>query len=322
MALHPVPRRSEDGATLVLVAVLAVTVMIMAAFVIDVGALLQERRELQNGADAAALAVAQSCAASTTTGECATDASAALAAAPYADGNALDGAATVDFAMVDRANGTVTVRTSTREPGGSPLVPFSFARVIGLTGETVRAKATARWGPPASATVIPLAISPCELAAAGFGTARRVLFHNTNSKAQTCPLGPNGSDVAGGFGWLDGDPGRGCSVALSAGNEASARTGASVPAACDLAALLGKTVLIPVFDRIVPSGTNALYRIVGFGAFVLDGYRFPGRAGGSPVPCSSPDTCVSGTFTHFVDVSAAGPIGGGDFGVSVVRLVS
>ena len=34
----------------------------MAALVVDVGAVVEEKRQLQNGADAAALAVAQSCA--------------------------------------------------------------------------------------------------------------------------------------------------------------------------------------------------------------------------------------------------------------------
>lgn len=45
-----------------IVAVLAVALFGFAALVIDVGALYQERRHLQNGADAAALSVAQGCA--------------------------------------------------------------------------------------------------------------------------------------------------------------------------------------------------------------------------------------------------------------------
>ena len=60
--------RDDSGAVAVIVAVLAVAVFGFAALAIDVGALYSERRQLQNGADAAALSVAQGCA----EGACAT----------------------------------------------------------------------------------------------------------------------------------------------------------------------------------------------------------------------------------------------------------
>ena len=56
---------------------------------IDVGALYAERRQLQNGADAAALAVAEDCAEGDCLDEMAT-------AKTYADSNAKDDAANVD----------------------------------------------------------------------------------------------------------------------------------------------------------------------------------------------------------------------------------
>src|SRR5947208_3628329 len=62
-------RRGHDrGAVAGLVAVLLSTGVLlgMAALSVDVGQLYAERRQVQNGADAAALAVAVSCAASTT----------------------------------------------------------------------------------------------------------------------------------------------------------------------------------------------------------------------------------------------------------------
>ena len=57
-------RRDERGAIGVLVAIFigAGVLTGMGALVIDVGQLYQERAELQNGADAAALGVAKSCA--------------------------------------------------------------------------------------------------------------------------------------------------------------------------------------------------------------------------------------------------------------------
>ena len=54
--------RNDTGAVAVIVALLAVAVFGFAALAIDVSALYQERRQLQNGADAAALSVAQGCA--------------------------------------------------------------------------------------------------------------------------------------------------------------------------------------------------------------------------------------------------------------------
>ncbi len=54
--------KDDSGAVAVIVAVLAVALFGFAALAIDVGALYQERRQLQNGADAAALSVAQGCA--------------------------------------------------------------------------------------------------------------------------------------------------------------------------------------------------------------------------------------------------------------------
>ena len=66
-------------------AILAVVLFGFAALVIDVGALYHERRQLQNGADAGAFAVAQACA----DGACGTF---TADADGFADGNAVDGA--------------------------------------------------------------------------------------------------------------------------------------------------------------------------------------------------------------------------------------
>ena len=55
-------RLNEDhGVTAITAGILMVAVFGFGAFAIDVGALYQEKRELQNGADAAATAAAQEC---------------------------------------------------------------------------------------------------------------------------------------------------------------------------------------------------------------------------------------------------------------------
>ena len=75
---------------LVWVALMLVVLLGIGALVIDVGALYAERRELQNGADAAALAVATDCA----EGNC--DATKSATADDVRRQNANDGAANVD----------------------------------------------------------------------------------------------------------------------------------------------------------------------------------------------------------------------------------
>lgn len=306
--------RDERGVTLVLVAAFVVAMMVFAALVVDVGAMVAERRELQNGADAVALSIAQSCAQDEP----------ACAASPghsvlaeLAGANAVDGVSTLEIVDVDTTAQTVTVRTRTESASGDDILPFSFAPAFGAkAGETLRATAVAAWGAPMNATAIPLGISVCEWEHAVLDTQTTTIFHTSQSSPCTAQ---SGSDIAGGFGWLDPAVGA-CELELTVGAETSAKSGASVPPGCDLSELLGEVLLLPVYDAITSTGTIARYHIVGFAAFELTGYRFP-STNSNPKPCNAPQTCVAGVFTHFVQHSG-GPIGGGEFGVSIVKLVS
>ena len=175
--------RDERGAIGVLIGVLigGGVLLGMGALAIDVGQLYQNRAELQNGADAAALAVADSCA----LGTCTTG-----IAAQYATGNAskltgnqaavnlvcgsgtgMSGCPGSTGMMVDcPANpsaGTnyVDVHTSTLTAGGSTLLPPVFARTLlgnrGYAGTNVKACAQAEWGAPSSSDTIAFTISAC-----------------------------------------------------------------------------------------------------------------------------------------------------------------
>lgn len=188
--------RDDRGAVAVLVAVLIGGGVLtgMGALVIDVGQLYVERAQLQNGADAAALAVAKSCAG----GPCAPG-----MATQYADANASDGVSAVSLVcgsgtlgICPASTGTMTdcppppsppsppppppggkpppppppnyvdVHTSTETASGSTLLPPVFARTLlgnsKYKGTTVRACAQAVWGPPQTATTIAFTISACE----------------------------------------------------------------------------------------------------------------------------------------------------------------
>ncbi len=163
----------DDGAVAVLVALLSVVLFGFGAFVIDVGALYSERRQLQAGADAAALAVAQACGG----GACGTFDS---DAEDFADANALDGVTDVTEvcgagapglpACTDPPSGLlgsgyVRVTVRTEEIGGAHLVPPTLARMLvpGYEGTQVGASATVIWGGASSAiSDIPVTLSSCE----------------------------------------------------------------------------------------------------------------------------------------------------------------
>lgn len=351
---------SDDGAVAVLVALLALVLFGFAALVIDVGALYHERRQLQGGADAAALAVAQACAA----GDCGSFQSDAEL---FADGNALDGAsratqqdgeaggprvcgttsvglpACVDPPAGTIGSGYVRVTTSTEEPDGSLLVPPFLARILmpEYTGTEVSATAVAAWGPAGGVDAeLAITFSQCEYekliqdengetvyAAEPYDAAleRIVYFHDTEA-ASSCPAGPSGADLPGGFGWLEG--GDDCTATVTAGwVDDQTGTAASKDCKAALEALLGQVVLIPIFnDTNDLTGTNGQYQIWSYVGFVLTGWRFPGTDHASDylpgIPCSGNQTCLSGFFTE-VSADASGPIGTGpDQGVRVVQLIS
>ncbi len=167
--------RDDDGAVAILVAFLAVALFGFAVLVVDVGALYSERRQLQNGADAAALALAQSCAATS----CGTETVQRTTTQPYANGNARDDAANLreicgsgdlDLAKcedVTSAPGTgfVKVRTQTGSASNAERLPPLLAGVLNpdYPGTTVGAAAVANWGSPGSVkSSLPFTFGDCE----------------------------------------------------------------------------------------------------------------------------------------------------------------
>lgn len=345
----------DEGATAVIVAILMTVLLGMGAIVIDVGSWYAERRQLQNGADAAALAVAPECAA----GACDTGTDAGSTAGQYAVLNANDGTATVTevcgtgpglapCSPTDSAGPWdcrplpssgplasapyVQVRTETLQSGGSDLMPSFFGRVLdpSYDGTTVRACARTSWGAPSSLrSQLPITISLCEFQQytaggfappppypPGYSEERTLYFHNNTDDAPPCPAGPSGADLPGGFGWLD--PTDDCQAETDTTNWADDSTGAPAPVECsnaELLAMRGQIIDIPIFDSTNDlNGANGQYHIVGYAAFYLTGYVFPGSKAKSLLtdafPCGGPDHCISGVFTQDLAPSA-GTIGSG-----------
>jgi Flp pilus assembly protein TadG len=177
---------SERGAIGVLVAVLIGSGVLlgMGALVIDVGRLYQNRAELQNGADAAALAVAKSCVTGTCTPSIAAqygnvNASNLTGRTAYVNVNQICGVSGTGFVGTGTCNGTlkacpknpaagtnyVDVQTHTEMANGSYLLPPVFARALAgngsYKGSTVYACAQAEWGAPSTANAFAVTFSAC-----------------------------------------------------------------------------------------------------------------------------------------------------------------
>jgi Flp pilus assembly protein TadG len=317
-------RRDDRGAVAVLVAVLLASGVLLGlgALVIDVGQIYQNRAELQNGADAGALAVAKTCVLATCD---------PTVAASYADLNAsrlTGGAAAVDLvcgtgigpcpastgAMTDcpqpqpQAEGYINVYTSTLTSSGSTTLPPVFA--VGHK-TTVKACAQAAWGPPVAATVTALTVSRCAwVQATGGGTsyapappsqpaaASDQVLPLNGTGSQGCSGEPAGSPTAGDFGWTLSSGN--CSEAVS-GTTFSGGIGPVIFACQDVLedARANRTpVYIPVYSGVVadpdndgdsatPPGSDndfdqAVYTLDGFAVFVVTGYNLPTTVQGSP----------------------------------------
>ena len=156
MKTFPGTSDKERGAAAVLVAFSMVVLLGFAALAVVVGAMYAEKAQLQNGADATALAIA---------GDCAKGINCAAAMADsdnrLADENANDDSSGV-FSVSQPTANSVRVETYAQEPG-STADGFSlfFARALGNESSVIHAASVASWGAPSSATTLPWTISQC-----------------------------------------------------------------------------------------------------------------------------------------------------------------
>jgi Flp pilus assembly protein TadG len=305
----------ERGAIGVLVAMLfgAGVLAGMGALVIDTGQLFQERAELQNGADAAALAVAKSCA----TGTCAPTLSAQYAnenasaltghtAASAVCGSGTLGACPTSTGALDDCPvapsmsgmvGYVDVRTSTKLASGSTVLPPVFAKTLlgnsSYTGSTVKACAQAAWGGASSPGIITaFTISACEWQqATTSGTVyapvpptapSSTLDQQIKVRSGTgtgCTSYPAPDDAVSKFGWITETGG--CTLNTVSGPTYSVLSGSSSPD-CNTPlyddAQNRSEIYIPVYTSVTGSGASAVYNLKGIAAFVVTGYNIPGSS--------------------------------------------
>jgi Flp pilus assembly protein TadG len=312
----------EDGSIAITVGVIFMGLVAILALTVDAGILHNEREELQNGADAAALAVAYSCA----RGSCNT-----ALAAEYATANARTGGTTsVQSVTVNSTAKTVEVVTVT------PDTPMEAGRTFGRDTVLVRARGRAKWGVVGAAATAPFVISDCEvdkgLAAQGgslyttvpAGTGTIITFHDSTSTNEefipTCDTGPAGADLPGGFGKIEVDAS--CKVttttdATTGDVWASVVTGTSMPPAYRCLQL--GPMAIPVFGEFRGTGTMGEYRITSYIGFHVTGWSFPGYSTNPPacknalaselgIPIkdiTGQAYCVSGYFINYTIADGA-----------------
>jgi Flp pilus assembly protein TadG len=279
----------ERGAVSVLVALLMVVLLGFAALAIDVGMLVSEKAQLQNGADAAALGLAQRCAKNPAdTMRCAQS---SLEARSLANSNALDASTRVAVTTLDKTAGRVTVTTGAKEAGtGANHVSLVFANVLGIPSADVTASASAAWGGPSKVEApFAIAFSKCEIDSSrtADGALQFLMSHGIGETSKTCHGTSSGHEIPGGFGWLVQDTSGSCQATVSLSTPwVTSDTGSNLKAGCGprleqwkakLAAGEELVQLFPVFDDTSGTGTSGKFRIVAFAAIDIRGWNFQGH---------------------------------------------
>jgi hypothetical protein len=237
-------------------------------------------------------------------------------------------------------------------------MPALLSKALGATVDgTVHATSTVVWGSPAAYnSSLPMTISQCEFDAfvgtqtptpsPGFASplpspmtspfawsaySDHVIYLHDTTGATGCLAGPSGADnLSGGFGWLSTGK-TDCTATTDVTNMFDNKTGVPPPSGCDpidFQALLGTTVVLPIYDQLNQlNGTNSVYHMGGYAGFVLTGYSINGQYKARSLvtnqyPCSGSQTCISGFFTEYTpDPDKANVVGGAGMGALVFQLL-
>ena len=311
-------RKEEEGAVAIVVAICLVVLMGAVALTLDVGGLLYRRREMVNGADAAALAAAVECARGAGLAGAKTAADHEFEAdspGSKAAGYSID--SIVPNPTCGGTAGHITVRYT------SPQSLY-FAPVLGLSNsQTVTTEATASWAPdgpfPISVNLGPPdAFKTCSIDSLP-GTSCYYLFDNNQNGngdfgflnlAQWNWPSDQGCSGAGGANLISGEitqtigysqyvfdvPAPVCQVSGLKGKDWSQA----------LASMIGQTRSFPIND---PSQTTAKrWYIVGFAQMTIDDVDQNAKSCGGLSITSKSETCVRLTWV------------GGGVGIGPTRL--
>jgi Flp pilus assembly protein TadG len=300
--------RNQTGQATILTLVFLTVLLGMAALVLDVGSWYRADRDTQSTADSAALAGAQALPDSTA------DASSLASSYASKNGGGLDG---VSFSSSYGTNDTIKVTIKKPAQG-------IFTRLFGVSSINVGSKATARTALISSAKyVAPIVVK--NMHPKLLGTAGCPCFDPSN--VTTIPLGRNGAPGAFDLLNLDGSRGgtspgiladwmlKGYDGYLDIGQYYS-DPGAKWDSSEMHDALdqrIGTTLLFPVYDDLIGTGSNAQYHVIGWVGFHLLSYEARGSSGS-----------ITGYFTEVIWSGLQATSGSGqppNFGARSVQLI-
>jgi hypothetical protein len=259
--------RSERGQAMVMTVIFVAVMLGMAAVVLDVGSWFLDRRQLQAGVDASALAGAQNLPSDTS--------GAVGAAQSYASKNGV-GSPSISISSRNRSNDTVDVSASRISQG-------FFAKVFNIASVTLHANA--------SATASPL---DAVYKALPFGVAADdpdlVCGTACFNQPTTVPIGKVG--VPGNFDLIslngattpdDLDPliRNGYSNLMQLGDY-SGTPGTKFNSSQIQDAMqsrVGDTIVLPVYDSVSGNGDNTSYHVVNWVSFTITGFDLSGDSG-------------------------------------------
>lgn len=320
----------ERGAVAIITALCLVVLLGFAAIAIDVGLMYEERAQLQNGADAAALAVAQDCSHGT---NCLDAAAVLPRAQQMADMNARDARSKAAILELDKSKRKVRVQATTVDgKTGAGSLALSFAPVLGIDKATAGATASAFWGAPkAGMAAFPIAFAQCEFDLSGNPQVLALGGKGPTKCPKTSATSGTGhvQDLPGGFGWIGEKSSTSCGVYTAVGDEVKSNTGANLPQGCTASvtetALKHQTLLIPVYDKVSGTGDNGKYHIAAWAAFEIYGYTFTGNVSWNPGlvtgACGSNCDGIYGRFVSFVTMDTGFEMGPpASYGLNVVEL--
>lgn len=327
---------NERGAVAVITALTLVVLLGFAALAIDVGMMYEERAQLQNGADAAALAVAQSCIEATIVCSAGALDAAEDIADDFARANTRDGLSDV-ASLTFPSTTSVRVRTQASDgKAGVGKLALSVAPLLGVEDATISAAATVSWGSPGTGpATMPIVVSLCQ-ATEGIKTPNVQMVLDITGKTDFQGCNYQNNSVPGGFSWFRQYDKAECGEELAIGKEVEevvfSDPGNDFPKTCDdvLAGLkdksIGDTLLLPVYDFSDGGGKNAIYRLAGWVAFKVEGWHFKGGGSGpdrayNNSKCGQDCRGLIGKFVRYAEIdddyTDDGP---GNFGASVVTL--
>jgi Flp pilus assembly protein TadG len=273
---HPLSRlREERGGIAVMLALLMPVLFGAAAIALDTAAVWSARQQVENGADAAVLAVAMDCA----RGDCGDIKQTAIDAF-FANNRA------AKLSNLGSGEGYISVsgREVSVEQKRPWVVNHFFAAALGQGTGELSVQSYAEWAPATSGRAdIPFAISWCtyleEVGTNGPDAAdTATLTLDTVSGAATC-TGPSGTETVPNGAAMTQPDSNSCRTSSTQGGTVTVivtKYGTSVDPRCTdarLAGLVGRDIWLPVWDTATPTtDASPTIRVHGYAAFRVTGY--------------------------------------------------